>query len=69
MLGGISRTAVYELARNGGLKKIRIGRRGLIVVASISALVTHLADTQPSNTGNGDLGLAASAVESVDVAQ
>jgi hypothetical protein len=69
MLGGISRTAVYELARNDRLKKIRIGRRGLIVVASINALVTHLADTQPSNAGNGDVSLAVSAVQTVDVAQ
>jgi hypothetical protein len=47
ILGGISRTAVYELARDGQLKKIRIGRRGLITVASISAFVDRLAQTQP----------------------
>jgi hypothetical protein len=69
MLGGISRTSVYELAKGGQLKKIRIGRRGLIIVASINALVDRLAETQPSDAGNGDLSLAASAVETVDVAQ
>jgi hypothetical protein len=45
MLGGISRTSVYGLAKGGQLKKIRIGRRGLIVVASINAFVDRLAET------------------------
>jgi hypothetical protein len=52
MLGGISRTAVYELARNGRLKKIRIGRRGLITVASIKALIDRLAETQAGDAGD-----------------
>ncbi|WP_448398975.1 helix-turn-helix domain-containing protein [Mycolicibacterium pulveris] len=44
VLGGISRTAIYRLAGEGRLKKIRIGRRGLITMASIKALVDQLAE-------------------------
>ena len=46
LLGGISRTSVYELVRDRQLKKIKIGRRGLITVASINALVDRLAEAQ-----------------------
>jgi hypothetical protein len=46
MLGGISRTAVYELIRHGQLTKIRIGKRALVTTGSISALVDRLARAQ-----------------------
>jgi hypothetical protein len=42
MLGGISRTSVYELVKSGQLQKIRIGKRSLITVSSIYALVDRL---------------------------
>ena len=42
MLGRISRTSVYELVKSGQLTKIKIGRRGLITVSSIYALVDRL---------------------------
>jgi len=41
-LGRISRTSVYELVKSGQLTKIKIGRRGLITVSSIYALVDRL---------------------------
>ena len=46
MLGGISRTSVYELFKSGQLQKIRIGKRALVTVASINALVDRLAAAQ-----------------------
>lgn len=42
----ISRTAVYGLAKEGKLKKIRIGRRSLITLASIEAFVAQLASSE-----------------------
>jgi hypothetical protein len=50
MLGGISRTAVYELIRRGQLTKIRIGKRVLVTTASISALVDRLARGQATDS-------------------
>lgn len=38
---GIGRTKVYELINSGALKTIKIGRRRLIRVSSIEALVSE----------------------------
>ena len=36
---GIGRTKLYELVGQGRLKTLRVGRRRLVVVASIHALI------------------------------
>jgi helix-turn-helix protein len=53
LLGGISRTSVYELVKSGQLKKIKIGRRGLITVASLNALVDRLSEAQARDAEDG----------------
>lgn len=41
---GIGKTKLYELVATGDLETIRIGRRTLIMQASIEALVARLRD-------------------------
>jgi excisionase family DNA binding protein len=41
-LGGVSRTTVYELVKNGELVKVNIGRRGFITMESLAAYVDRL---------------------------
>jgi hypothetical protein len=53
LLGGISRTSVYDLVRDGQLTKIKIGRRGLVTVASINALVDRLSEAQARDAEDG----------------
>lgn len=36
---GIGRTKIYELIRDGRLKSVKVGRRTLLSVASIEALI------------------------------
>jgi excisionase family DNA binding protein len=36
---GIGRTKLYELIRDGRLKRVKVGRRTLLSVASIEALI------------------------------
>jgi hypothetical protein len=43
LLGGISRSHVYELLAAGDLVGVRLGRRRMIVTASCEALVARLA--------------------------
>jgi len=42
ILGGISRSRVYELLAAGELEAVKIGSRRLVVVASIDAYVERL---------------------------
>jgi predicted DNA-binding transcriptional regulator AlpA len=44
VLGGISRTTVYELVNNRELVKVNIGRRGFITAESLAAYVDRLAE-------------------------
>src|SRR5262245_17978353 len=41
-LGGIGRTTLYELVKQGRLTKVNIGRRGFITAESLAAYVDHL---------------------------
>lgn len=38
---GIGRTKVYELIHEGRLKRVKVGRRTLLSVASIEALIAN----------------------------
>jgi len=42
LLGGISRTTLYELAKRGDLAVVRIGRRAFVTRASIDQYVERL---------------------------
>ncbi|MGL6234277.1 MAG: helix-turn-helix domain-containing protein [Segniliparus sp.] len=42
-LGGISTTTVYELAKQGEIVKVNIGRRGFITAESITEYIGRLA--------------------------
>jgi hypothetical protein len=42
MLGGIGRTMLYALAKEGHLAKVNIGRRGFITAESLQAYVARL---------------------------
>jgi excisionase family DNA binding protein len=46
MLGGIGRTTLYRLRRDGELDSVSIGRRSLITVDSIDAYVARLRTEQ-----------------------
>ena len=46
-LGGVSRTTVYELVKQGQLVKVNIGRRGFITSESLAAYVERLAVGTP----------------------
>lgn len=48
-LSGLGRTKVYELIGNGTLKTVQIGRRRLVVFASLEALAT------PEAKGDGNV--------------
>jgi hypothetical protein len=61
MLGGISRTSVYELVKSGQLQKIRIGKRSLITVASIRDLVDRLTAAQEAGDAEAAAGEAGTA--------
>ena len=41
-LGGIGRTTLYELVKQGHLTKVNIGRRGFITAESLAAYVDQL---------------------------
>jgi hypothetical protein len=41
-LGGVSRTTVWDLAREGYLEKVHIGRRAFITADSISSYIESL---------------------------
>jgi excisionase family DNA binding protein len=43
---GLGKTKLYELLGNGELEAIRVGRRTLILQASIDALVERLRSSQ-----------------------
>ena len=43
-LGGLSRTTVYELVKQGHLVKVNIGRRGFITAESLRAYVDRLSE-------------------------
>jgi hypothetical protein len=43
-LGGVSRTTVYELVKQGQLVKVNIGRRGFITAKSLEAYVNRLSE-------------------------
>lgn len=43
-LGGIGRTTLWELVRDGHLVKVSIGRRGFITAKSIAAYVDRLTE-------------------------
>ena len=45
---GIGRTLAYEAARNGDLRTIRVGRRVLVPLVAIEALLADAADGQAS---------------------
>ena len=40
---GLGRTKVYELINDGQLKTVKVGRRTLVVMASIAAIVERAA--------------------------
>jgi len=61
MLGGISRTSVYELVKSGQLQKIRIGKRSLMTVASINALVHRLTAAEEAGGDQAAAGEAGTA--------
>ena len=44
-------TSVYALAKSGRLRKVKLGRRGLITQESINALVRDLLADGPSSAG------------------
>jgi excisionase family DNA binding protein len=44
VLGGVSRTTIYELAKAGELTKVSIGRRGFITAESLAAYVNRLSE-------------------------
>lgn len=44
LLGGISRTTVYELIDRGELVKVKIGARGFVTAKSIAAYVERLTE-------------------------
>ena len=46
MLGGISRTTLWELAKAGQLTRVNIGRRTFITRESIDAYIARLAETK-----------------------
>lgn len=48
-LGGIARSTVYKLAKDGHLTKVNIGRRGFITRESLDAYVASL--TSIATTG------------------
>lgn len=43
-LGGVSRTTIYELVKQGELVKVNIGRRGFITAESLAAYVDRLSE-------------------------
>jgi predicted DNA-binding transcriptional regulator AlpA len=43
-LGGIGRTTVYELIKQGQLVKVNIGSRGFITTESLDAYVARLSE-------------------------
>jgi hypothetical protein len=49
VLGGISRTTIYELVNRGLLTKVNIGSRGFITAESLATYVESLKQ-QPTNT-------------------
>jgi hypothetical protein len=54
-LGGVSRTTIYELVKNGDLVKVNIGRRGFITGKSLAAYVNRLNTVKlSSNTADGE---------------
>jgi hypothetical protein len=44
VLGGIGRTTLYELIKNGHLLKVNIGRRGFITAESLREYVASLTE-------------------------
>lgn len=46
-LGGIGRTTLYELIKQGDLVKVNIGRRGFVTAESLRAFVDRLAGQEP----------------------
>lgn len=54
VLGGISRSTIYQLIAAGHLVRVKIGQRVFVTAASIAAYVETLSDTssgQGENTG------------------
>jgi hypothetical protein len=43
LLGGIGRSMTFELIASGQLRSVKLGRRRLVLVSSIDALVDRLA--------------------------
>jgi excisionase family DNA binding protein len=41
---GLGRTKIYELIADGDLKLVKIGKKSLITVASIEALIARLSE-------------------------
>jgi hypothetical protein len=52
-LGGVSRTTVYDLANQGELVKVNIGRRGFITGESLAAYVDRLREASTANSPPG----------------
>jgi len=55
-LGGIGRTKVFELIKNGELRAVKIGRRTFVVAESVSDFIRRL-EQQPSQTTCGLTGV------------
>jgi excisionase family DNA binding protein len=49
MLGGIGRTNLYALLSQGKLESVKIGKRRLVRVSSIHALIADAADRCKAN--------------------
>jgi hypothetical protein len=48
VLGGISRTTLWELVKAGELTKVKIGTRGFITAKSLAAYVDRLTEAATS---------------------
>ena len=54
---GLGRTKIYELINSGELESLRVGRRRLIKLASVNALLSPDPSAQPDGQCNGTVGM------------
>lgn len=54
---GLGRTKIYELINSGELESLRVGRRRLIKLASVNALLSPDPSAQPDGQRNGTVGM------------
>ncbi|MGV0837460.1 helix-turn-helix domain-containing protein [Mycolicibacterium thermoresistibile] len=57
-LGGVGRTTIYELIRKGHLKKVNLGRRGLISERSIQEYIEKLMAGSDAPPGDGETAVS-----------